>query len=287
MSRGASEALLAQFEEYLIAAGSSRSTVVNYLADLRALARWAVDKVNPKLSLAALTPDTIEAYCSHLLNEKRCAVATVNRRLHAMRKFCTFAVQTGLVTSNPAEGIQPVQDESSAPATPLTAGEIGALLEAPTREQPHLARRDRTILMLLLHTGLRVNELVDLCLDHVQFDHPGIHLTIEDGRGSARRQVPLEGEVRHALYEYLSVRPNVEGESHLFLTREGRPLSIRSVQRIVSDCARAAGLEGVSAQVLRRTFANRLLASTGDLSLVSRRLGHQSVATTVRYMLTA
>jgi integrase len=138
--------------------------------------------------------------------------------------------------------------------------------------------------MLFLYAGLRVNELVGLCLDDVQFDHPGTRLKIKDGRNGEARKIPLEGEVKHVLHEYLSVRPKVEGESHLFLTREGRPLSPRSVQRIVSARARAAGLKGVSAQALRRTFASRLLATTGDLSLVSRWLGHRNVTTTTRYI---
>jgi integrase/recombinase XerC len=107
---------------------------------------------------------------------------------------------------------------------------------------------------------------------------------VKDGGRGKIRKVPLEGEVHHALYDYLSVRPKVEGEDHLFLSREGRPLSPRSVQRIVSARARAAGLEGVSPQALRRTYANRLLATTGDLALVSERLGHQKLTSTMRYI---
>lgn len=284
MSGGASEALLAQFEEHLVLTQLSPLTVVNYLADLRALVRWGVDRVDSSFSLATLTPDTIRVYRSYLLEEKRCATATVNRRLQALRKFCAFAVQVGLMASNPAEGIQLLRGKGNIPATPLTGKQIKALLQVSSSEQSSLARRDTAILMLLLHTGLRVNELVGLHLDDVQFDHPGTHLAVKDGRHGEIRKVPLEGEARHALCEYLSVRPNVGREAHLFLSREGRSLSTRSVQRIVSDRARAAGLEGVSPQVLRRTYASRLLATTGDLALVSQRLGHQSLTATTRYI---
>lgn len=284
MNRGANEALLAQFEEHLVLTQLSPSTVVNYLADLRAFARWGVDRIDPDFSLVVLTPGAVRAYRSYLLEEKRCATATVNRQLQTLRKFCAFATQAGLAASNPAEEIQLVQGESSVPPPPLTGKQIEALLRVSSSEQPSLARRDTAILVLLLHTGLRVNELVELHLDDVEFDHPGVHLRIKDGRHGTYRKVPLEGEVRHALHDYLLVRPNVEGEAHLFLSREGRPLSPRSVQRIVSARARAAGLEGVSPQALRRTYANRLLATTGDLALVSERLGHQQLTTTMRYV---
>ena len=284
MSFGASEALLAQFEEHLVLAQLSPLTVVNYLADLRAFLRWGLDRIGSDFSLAGLTPNNIRAYRSHLLEEKHCAVATANRRLQALRKFCAFAVQAGIMTSNPAEGVQLVQGEGTVPATPLTGNQVEELLRSSENEQSGLARRDTAILLLLLKTGVRLNELVELRLDDVQFDHPGIHLTVTGGRNGATRKVPLEGEVRHALYEYLSMRPNAEGEDRLFLSREGRPLSTRSVQRIVSARARAAGLEGVSPQALRRTYASRLLATTGDLALVSRRLGHRNLETTTRYL---
>jgi site-specific recombinase XerC len=284
MSWRASEALLARFEEHLVLAHLSPLTVVNYLADLRALLRWGVDRVDSDFSLSTLSPNIIRAYRFHLLEEKRCATATVNRRLQALRKFCAFAVQARIMTSNPADGVQLVQSEGTFPATPLSAEQIDELFRTPGNDQSGLARRDTAILMLFLHTGLRVNELVELCLDDVHFDHPGTHLTVRDGRSGDTRKVPLEGKVRQALYEYLSVRPGVEGIAQLFLSREGRPLSTRSVQRIVSARARAAGLEGVSPQALRRTYASRLLATTGDLALVSQRLGHQNLATTTRYL---
>jgi site-specific recombinase XerD len=283
-SQGAAEALLSQFEEHLVLTQLSPSTVVNYLADLRAVVRWGMDCVGPEFSLATLSSDLIRGYRSHLLKEKQCAAATINRRLQALRKFGAFAVRAGLMHSNPAQGIQLVQDEGRVRTTPLTGKQVEALLQVSGSEQPSLARRAIAILMLLLHTGIRVNELVELRLDDVRFDHPGTHLLIKDGRNGVIREIPLKGEVRHALYEYLAVRPNVEGESHLFLSREGRSLSARSVQRIVSSRARAAGLEGVSPQALRRTYANRLLARTGDLALVSERLGHQNLATTTRYI---
>mgnify|MGYP001065129566 CR=1 FL=1 len=292
MSREANEALLAQFEEYLVLTQLSPLTVVNYLADLRALMRWGEVQASPDFSLVTLTPDTVRDYRSYLFEEKGCAAATVNRRLQTLRKFCVFAVQMGLMVVNPAEGIALIQDGGSgATPTPLTGEQIENLLRASSSGQPSLVRRDAAILMLLLHTGLRVNELVELRLDDVQFDYPGVHLSVEmsprrgkNGRQGEARNIPLEGEARQALHDYLSVRPQVEGEDHLFLSREGRPLSVRSVQRIVSILARSAGLDGVSPQALRRTYANQLLATTGDLALVSERLGHHDLTTTVRYV---
>ena len=292
MGRDENEALLARFEEHLVLTHLSPATVVNYLADLRALLRWGEEQAGSDFSLVALTADDIRAYRAYVFEEKGCAAATVNRQLQTLRKFCAFTMRVGLRAANPAEGIALVQDgDSEATPTPLTEEQVAALVKASASGQPSLARRDTVILMLLLHTGLRVNELVELRLDDVQFDYPGIHLVVglpsrrgKDSRPGETRSVPLEGEARQALYDYLSVRPQIEDEDHLFLSREGRPLSVRSVQRIVSILGRSAGLEGVSPQALRRTFANHLLAATGNLALVAERLGQQDLAAAAQYV---
>jgi integrase/recombinase XerC len=292
MGREGNEALLARFEEHLVLTQLSPATVVNYLADLRALLRWGEEHAGSSFSLVALTADDIRAYRAYVFEEKGCAAATINRQLQALRKFCAFTTRVGLTAANPAEDIALVQDgESEATPTPLTEAQVATLVKASASGQPSLARRDTVILMLLLHAGLRVNELVELRLDDVQFDYPGVHLVVglpsrhgKDSRPGETRNVPLEGEARQALYDYLSVRPQIEGEDHLFLSREGRPLSVRSVQRIVSLLGRSAGLEGVSPQALRRTYANHLLATTGDLALVAERLGQRDLAAAAQYV---
>jgi integrase/recombinase XerD len=292
MGREENEALLARFEEHLVLTQLSPATVVNYLADLRALLRWGEEQAGSDFSLVALTAGDIRAYRAYVFEEKGCAAATVNRQLQTLRKFCAFTTRAGLTAANPAEDIALVQEgDSEATPTPLTEKQVAALVKASASGQPSLARRDTVILMLLLHTGLRVNELVGLRLDDVQFDYPGIHLVVglssrrgKESRPGETRNIPLEGEARQALYDYLSVRPQIEGEDHLFLSREGRPLSVRSVQRIVSTLGRSAGLEGVSPQALRRTYANHLLASTGNLALVAERLGQQDLAAAAQYV---
>jgi site-specific recombinase XerD len=299
MGRDENEVLLARFEEHLVLTQLSPATVVNYMADLRALLRWGEEQVGSDFSLTDLTAEDIRAYRAYVFEDKGCAAATVNRQLQTLRKFCAFTTRAGLTDANPAADIALVQGgDSEATPAPLTEEQVAALIKASASGQPSLARRDTVILMLLLHTGLRVNELVELHRDDVQFDYPGIHLVVRAParRGRAQppfgsesqpgetRNIPLEGEARQVLFDYLSVRPQIEGEDHLFLSREGRPLSVRSVQRIVSVLGRSAGVAGVSPQALRRTYANHLLATTGNLALVAERLGQQDLAAAAQYV---
>jgi site-specific recombinase XerD len=280
------ESLLIKFEEALNRSALSSSTITNYLADLRAFLRWGYSEADGHFSLCHATQIHIRLYRDYLAHKLNRAASTINRRLMALRKFFVFAQEIGAVSADPTRGIGLVRDDGQTFSRSLSIEEVMQLLEAAhTGARAGLVRRDVAILLLLLNTGLRVSEIVNLRKHDVIFDHPGVRLKVEHGRDEDKaRYLPLPSEVCKALSDYLLVRPNGSNSPHFFLSQEGRSISSRTVQRIISDCAREAGLEGVSAQSLRRTFAMQLFLETNDLELVSRRLGHQSKTITEQYL---
>lgn len=285
MAQDQDEAILTQFEEALTQSALSSSTIVNYLADLRAFLRWGKREVGDKFSLAEVSQEHIRLYRYHLTQKLNRAASTVNRHLMALRKFFAFAKEVDAISANPTSGVALVQNDGMAISRPLTRDEIEKLFNAAeSGSRAGLIRRDLAILQLLLHTGLRVSEVVDLQKDDLIFDNPGLRLKVCNGQETKIRYLPLCTEVCKALNDYLAVRPRTTTTDHLFLSQQGNPVSDRTIQRIIRDCARAAALEGVSAQSLRRTFALQLFAETNDLKLVSERLGHQNSKITAQYL---
>ncbi len=280
------EIILIRFEESLTQAALSSSTIVNYLADLRAFLRWGKRQITPEFSLLKTNQEEIRLYRHHLVQELNRATSTVNRHLMALRKFFVYALEVDAISLDPSAGVSLVQSNGQSASRPLTEDEVEKLLRATQNgSREGLVRRDLAILQLLLHTGLRVSEVVDLKKDDLVFDNPGVHLQVCDIHDESKiRDLPLTGNVRKALNKYLLVRPQRANTDKFFLSQEGRPVSKRTVQRIISDCARAAGLKGVSAQSMRRTFALQLLSQTQDIALVSERLGHQSKTITEQYL---
>jgi site-specific recombinase XerD len=203
-----------------------------------------------------------------------------------LRKFFALARQLGLVLEDPTAGVSLLQEDGQAPSRPLTAQEVEKLLAAAHNgSRAGLVRRDVAIMQLLLHTGLRVSEIVELQREDVIFADPGAYVVCRRQPGHSKiRSLPLPGKVYKALTDYLEVRPQTAATDHFFLCQDGRPLSQRTVQRIIGDCVREVGLKDVSAQSLRRTFALQLFTETGNLELVSERLGHQSKAITEQYL---
>jgi site-specific recombinase XerD len=277
--------LFTQFEEYLTRSGLASTTIVNYLADLRTFARWHADVKRAASSLLELTPDDMREYRHHMQINEGWTPATINRRLQAARKFYSFAVETGLTGSNPASEVRLISMPETNSPRALDPEEAANLLEAVQGGRPSLVRRDYAIIQLLLQTGIKLGELTSLRLSDVQLldDGRGV-LLVGGGDGNRSRQIPLDASACAALRDYLEVRPSSDGADSLFLSQGGGCISMRTVQRLVSVYAKAAGLEDVSAHVLRHTFAVSTLADTEDISLVSRLLGHRCLETTAKYI---
>jgi site-specific recombinase XerD len=285
MSQEQDEFILAKFEAWLVDRRLSSSTIVNYLADLRTFLRWGQVEVGPEFSLDGVSQEHIRLYRYHLTQHLQRASSTVNRHLMALRKFFVFAQETDVVSINPTSGVALVQNDGQAVSRPLKNGEIEKILKAAGNgSRAGLVKRDIAILQLILHTGLRVSEIVELRQEDMMFDNPGLRLRVHNGQEDKTRYLPLCNEVCKSLNEYLDMRPKAAATNHFFLNQQGHAVSDRTVQRIVSDSARAAELEGISAQSLRRTFALQLLDETNDLELVSERLGHQNSAITAQYL---
>jgi len=279
------EELFTRFEEHLARLALASTTIVNYLADLKTFARWHADAKGAAYSLLELTPDDIREYRCHMQTNEEWAPATINRRLQAVRKFYGFAMETGLTESNPASEVQLIPRPGPNLPRALTPEEVTSLLQAVQGGRPSLVKRDYAIIQLLLQTGIKLGELTRLRLSDVQLQGDGEgSLLVGEGDGNKGRQVPLSSLACAALRDYLRVRPPSASTENLFLSQEGSCISRRTVQRLIRVYTKAAGLEDVSAHVLRHTFAVSTLEDTEDLSLVARLLGHRCLETTAKYL---
>jgi site-specific recombinase XerD len=279
-----SNGLLHKFEALLSSSALAPATVANYLADLRAFLRWSEEARGATCSPLSLETEDIEEFCAYLENAQGQAASTVNRRIQALRKFYGLAVAEGWTDDNPAESVSLLRESASERSRSLTPEDIARLLAAVRNSPSRRAARDWAVIQLLLRAGLKLGELTALRLSDVDLDANQPYLNIRDKDGSPGRQVPLDAEVRQALSDYLDRRRAVVGVEHVCVNRDGKPLSTRSIQRLLRRYGRAAGLEGLTTQALRYVYASRVYSRSGDLKTVARRLGHRHLATTIRYL---
>lgn len=281
MTERAGHDVLVDYGGYLSACGLTASTIKSYVADLKHLGSWL--REHGRGSPLAAAEEDLRAYCQDLITTRDHPPATVNRRLQAMRKFFRYALHRGLIGKDPSSGIKLLPQSPTDGRKALERSEIEGLLDAVRREGSRLARRDYAIIQLMLQTGIRVGELTRLRLADVRLSAQKGSLTVRAEGTSDGREMPLNSSVRKAIHSYLSERPGAKG-NHLFLSIKGEPLSARSVQRLVSSYAEAAGLKNVSTSTLRQTFGQQLLRDTGDLSVVARLMGHRRLESAIKYI---
>jgi integrase/recombinase XerC len=285
--------LLNEFSAYLDAQDLSTLTAKGYLADLRHFSRWFEQTNGEALTVQRITPTDVKAYKQFLLVVERRKANTINRKLAALSALTRWARRTGQIQSDPLENIRGVANVSSGPkwldkhqqfalSRAIDNGLQLAKMKYPKRWLTR--RRDASLVLFLLHTGLRLSELVNLRLeDLTQTDRKG-NVLVRMGKGGKQRSVPLNSEARRAVQAWMEVRP---GSEYLWTAVEGETksgLCGRTVQRILQRYAKAAGIQELTPHVCRHTFAKNLVDNEVGLEKVAALLGHSSLNTTRVYI---
>lgn len=267
-------------------------TVRNYLSDLRQFvafceATWSEgEEASEPFSPADVTTPTITLYRSHLKSALELKPATINRHLISIKRYFGWATDEGLIVRDPSTAVKLVP-RIVPPPRHLSDKEEAALVAAVER---HGSLRDRTLIVVAFHTGLRAEELCGLGPSHVKIAKKSGHLKVWGKRGKYR-EVPLNSTAREALTEWMGELP--EGAPCLFPSRKGvaggdgdrqlRPITDRALGYVVSKYAALAKVEDVSPQDLRHRFGY-VMAERAPLHRLAQIMGHDSLDTTMVYV---
>jgi integrase/recombinase XerC len=273
------------FDEYIkhyleAEKGASPYTVRNYRADLADFFKFL--KKKELTLLDEVDRHVLRDYLSHLV-ERGIAKNSIARKLSAIRSFFRYLVREEIIAKNPIEQVSSPKLDKRLPSF-LTKEEMEKLLNAPDLTTP-LGQRDRALLELLYASGLRVSELVGLALEQIDLESNEIRVW---GKGSKERMVLMGQPAAEALKDYIKEgRARLRGEKKtkaLFLDRYGQRLTERSVQRLLNQYAKKAGIgKRVHPHMLRHTFATHLLDGGADLRVVQELLGHARLTSTQIY----
>jgi integrase/recombinase XerD len=273
--------LLDRFGDYLsLERGASSRTNEAYQRDVTRLVMFAVAKGAP--SPVDLTARLLRAYVYHL-KDLGLAPASIRRNVSAARTYFRFLLADGHVVRDPTERLETPKRWRTLPDV-LTVGEIKALLEAPTVDDP-LYFRDRALLELAYGAGLRVSEWIGIGTRDVLLEDALVRVF---GKGGKERLVPIGRSAIGALAIYQrELRPRLErgkGRGALFLNARGEPLTRMGAWKILRRYVERAGLtKHVSPHTLRHSFATHLLEGGADLRAVQEMLGHADISTTQIY----
>ncbi|MFT5698379.1 MAG: site-specific recombinase XerD [Desulforhopalus sp.] len=255
---------------YLKRKNFSELTIKNYLHRLKSFFSWVAVPVE------STSVREVKMYIDYLL-EKRMAPHSINCHLSSIRGFYDYLIdEEEFSLVNPVVRGLMLREPHPLPRY-LHDNDVELFLASVS------SIRDRAIFMLMLRCGLRVQEVVNLTLDVI--DYRRSQILVRAGKGAKDRMVYISNDAAVALAAYLRERPLTK-EKQIFLAEKGRckgnPISVRAVQKRVEYYAKDSGIP-VTCHRLRHTMATQLLNADADIVSIQQILGHTKIKTTQRY----
>jgi integrase/recombinase XerC len=264
--------------------GRAENTVVNYAVDLAQFAGYL--ESSGVSSFDELNQGCLRGFLRELLGFgfSRTSIA---RKLSALRGFSKFLARMKVIDQDISLGLRGPKASVPMPRAIAYEDVVKMLEESERGRNGEKKLRDRLILELLYGAGLRVGELVSLTWDDVDVEEREMRVV---GKGSKERRVYFGAIAQDMLRSWRDFARSkgfpVEGATPVFYagkSNAGR-LTERTVDRIVVAISRRAGLHGVTPHTMRHSFATHMLERGAPLRVIQELLGHESLATTQRYL---
>lgn len=235
------------------------------------------ERAQPVLYRNPRTPDADPVDSGRTLSAK-----SMSHRYQAAGTFLAWCVAQGHIVTNPIERVK----RPKVPKRILvgyTNDEVKRMLKYAMGHEAKrhwINYRDQAILLLLLATGARANELLALRTGELDFQRRRVLL---HGKGGRDRLMPMGEKSALALRDYLRVRPKLPSDA-VFVTLFGDPMEYDALRDLLLRLEEYADVQDISAHRFRRTYAAAHYERNRDLIALQHALDHASVATTMVYL---
>lgn len=259
------------FEHYLKAKDKSINTVSCYIRDTKAFIKWYEGRTDAGIE-SVIELDLIE-YKKHLQSSSE-AVITINRKLASINSFIKYMNQEGII--NEAISVGVIKDKDKKQFKGIEDRELWKLRNEIHRSgnQMHIC-----IIEILLQTGIRVSELVNIKLNDIKVSERKGSLQVI-GKGNAKRTLPLNKDARKAIEKYLEVRQYDRSE-YLFIGQRGA-IKRNAVNLILNKYGERVQIK-VTPHMARHTLGYHLVKKQVEITTIQQILGHESIVTTNLY----
>ncbi len=233
----------------------------------------------------------IRQYERELTRFRKLAPATVQRNLSALRSFCSWAVEGGLLLGNPALQVKLPKLSRQYRRDTLSDEETDRLLETVGVVRDLRGLRDHLLVSLAVRVGVREIEMHRADVgDYSRGGKIGILYLQRKGRKAKDRTVVLVEDLADSMDLYLKLFGKKKATDSLFFSerpdRKGSRLSVRGIQATLTFYMRKAGINRprVSPHSMRHFAATNALQNGAHLKDVQDMMGHSTIATTENYI---
>lgn len=236
-------------------------------------------------SITCLNVELIRAFLFHGKTERGWANRTYHIHHSNLSVFCKWLVACGHLLRNPLLIIH--KPKLSKPIIdPLQQEHVHKILYAALLKSsliPFLRLRNHALLMLPLHSGLRMSEVISLQIADLNLENRTLH--VRNGKGGKDRVVVITDELVSTLRSYLAEHETFYHMKTLILfpSKSGRSLTPREFRRITDKVGSLASVKFASHD-LRRSYATSLSRNNISPFVMQRQLGHSDIRVTMRYV---
>lgn len=259
------------FENYLKAKDKSINTISCYIRDTKAFIKWYEGRTDAGIE-SVIELDLVE-YKKHLQSSNE-AVITINRKLASINSFLKYMHQEDIINEVISVGI--IKDKDKKQFKGIEDRELWKLRNEIHRSgnQMHIC-----IIEILLQTGIRVSELVNIKLNDIKISERKGSLQVI-GKGNAKRTLPLNKDARKAIEKYLEVRQD-DGSGFLLIGQRGA-IKRNAVNLILNKYGERVQIK-ITPHMARHTLGYHLVKKQVEITTIQQILGHESIVTTNLY----
>ncbi len=271
-----------RFLRYLrIEKGASVTTVEAYRLDIeKGLMPFLHQR--DKFEIEEVTKDDVRAYLDYAATTKGNSSTTRARKLAAIKSFFNYLVENEGLEANPAASIRSPRIPEKEPVYLSDEECIRLVTTIARKAKPRVCERDLAMVMLFLHTGVRVSELTNLESPNVDLERSQIKIT---RKGNKEQYLHLNGETVSTLARYLAKRPQAQN-GRFFVGTNGGNLNRSYVYGLIRRYLKLADIkkDKRGPHILRHTFCTRLHQKGVAPFTIRDLAGHKSLNTTMRYI---
>lgn len=270
------EDILKEYHAELSRIGKSENTISGYVRNVNLFLNWMQERTGETFTPPIIEFD-VKEYTGYLTTVSKASLSTINTKLAAIQSFCDF-----LHFSYDCPVIKVRKKK----------GQVDPKVEVLDRNQLYKYRQyvqknasllHKVIVETLLNTGIREAELCNLELDDIVATPKNAHIIIRSGKGNKYREIPIVGDYKALLIEYMEHRPSSDSNK-LFIGNRGT-LTPNGVYKTVHRLGDAIGLN-VYPHMLRHqcfTAQAKNVRNAQDLKDLATIAGHSSTELTMKY----
>lgn len=271
------EDILASFRQWLMEEGKAAATIQSYLNDVHKFNAYLGEKdCDPEVLLSRFY---FTSYMKHLESEGM-AISTRNKKINSLKVYNDWLFKNRLVDdifiSIKKDKVK-IAHGSEAEVSVLNDQQVEQFLFYLEKK----TQRNKLIAYLLLYTGIRVSELVNIKISDV--DQLTSHLTVR-GKGKIR-EIPLRKDVHEIMKNYLKEERShskFADSPYLLLSQRSEKMHRDAVRRWLDETGIHLSFH-IHPHMLRHTFCTCLIRSGVEISTVSKLAGHAGINMTVKY----